>query len=95
MAKRELKTKPEEVVEVETETTVVVEEEKEEVKPVFGVVTGCTKLNIRKKPKVDAGNILGTINAKTQVVIDTTYNNKEWYKLEDGSYCMKKFITIK
>ena len=97
MAKRELKTKKTEepVTEVVVETTAVVEDENTTTEPVIGVVTGCTKLYIRKKPKVDDSNVMGTINAKEKVAIDTTYEHKEWYKLIDGSYCMKKYITIK
>jgi uncharacterized protein YgiM (DUF1202 family) len=107
MAKREMKTqKVEEPIIEETivEETVVEEPVVEEVvetvaKPIsVGVVTGCSKLNIRKKANSN-GDVLTVVNAKTELTIDPDYSNKEWFKvtLKDGTvgYCMKKFVTIK
>ena len=99
MAKRELKTQKTEetIIEETVETTEVVEEPAEKPIPV-GIVTDCSKLNIRKKAN-RTSDALAVVNAKTEVTIDPDYSNKEWYKvtLKDGTvgYCMKKYISIK
>ena len=94
MAKREMKTKKvdENVTNVVVETTVTVEDGINE--PVFGAVSECMKLNIRKKPNTKS-DVLGVLNKNEKVEIDMTYENKDWYKLTSGGYCMKKYITIK
>lgn len=103
MAKREMKTKQNE--EVLVEKTVVEEAVVEEaagetiepvsVKPLVGIISNCTRLNIRKKPNKSA-DVVTVLNAKTEVTIDPDYTNKEWYKLvSDAGYCMKAFITLK
>lgn len=65
-----------------------------------GIVTGCTKLNVRKEPYKDA-EILCVINKDEEVVFDTeeeaTY--VDFYKIVTATgvkgYCMKQFINIK
>lgn len=64
-------------------------------KPVIGVVVGCSKLNIRKEPSLNA-DILLTVDAGEQLIIHETVG--DFYKVgnpEIGEYCMKKFISIK
>ena len=98
MAKREMKTvkAEEQIVEETTVETPVVEVE--EPKALIGVVTGCTRLNVRKKPNVKA-DVVKVIDAKDEVQIFENESNKEWYwvvtKDETTGFCMKKFITVK
>lgn len=95
MAKRELKTKPEEVVETE-----VVEAAPEEpkAKPVYGTVANCKKLNVRKKPKADA-DVVTIIEEGTKVSISLEESTADFYKvtLKGGAYgfCKKEFIKTK
>lgn len=95
MAKREMKTINTEAAE-ETTVEEPVEEMKELV-PIFGVVTGCSRLNVRKEAKKDA-DVVTIVNAGAKLVIDTDCKSKKWYKVttKDGKdgYCMKEFITI-
>lgn len=82
-----------ETVETVVEETVAPEPE---VKPVVtGLVTNCSKLNIRKKPNAKA-EIIKVVNAKTQVVIDEEASTKDWYKVTVSGvngFCMKSFIA--
>lgn len=104
MAKREMKTVKTEEVNVEemiNETVAPeVEEKVEEVTPKssFGIVTGCSKLNVRVKPNIKA-TVASVIDANTEVIVNLDESTKDWYKVmvkgvNDG-FCMKKFITIK
>ena len=85
-----------ETVEEIIETDDVVIEETPVVKqPVIGVVVGCSKLNIRKGPSLNA-EIGLVLNAGDQVIIRETVG--DFYKIgnpEAPDYCMKKFISIK
>lgn len=95
MAKRELKTKPEEVVENEVVEAAPVEAPK---KPVYGTVFNCKKLNVRKKPKADA-DVVTVIDADTKVSISLDESTEDFYKvtLKGGAYgfCKKEFIKTK
>lgn len=75
----------------------VVEEKVEESKPIIGVVANCSKLNVRENPYPTA-DVLGVINADTELIISEAESNKEFYKICTASglegYCMKKFVTI-
>ena len=78
-----------ETVEAPVETPVV-----EEIKPVTGVVVGCSKLNIRKAPNINA-KVLTTIDKGTTVTIHEEIG--DFYKIgnPDGKeYCMKKYISV-
>lgn len=98
------KTKVEEpVVEaVQEELAEVVEEPKAEPKAEpsvsFGVVSNCSRLNVRAKPKANA-KIVSVIDGKTKVRIDNGMSNEEWCKVyvnpEIEGYCMRKYLTIK
>ena len=102
MAKREMKTvKNEEVI--NEVVTPEVEETVEEVidtptpKTFKGVVSGCSKLNVRKKANLKA-DVLTVINAKAEVTVYPEDSTKDWYKVNINGvegFCMKKFITIK
>lgn len=65
-----------------------------------GVVTGCTRLNLRNVPNTDDGDasIVKVIDALTELQVMEIPDNDEWYKVKYGAlnaYCMKKFIAIK
>ena len=67
--------------------------------PVNGVVVGCNKLNIRKKPVVNDKNVIAIVEAGTEMVIIEPEKAKgAWYKvlLNDGveGFCMKQYVTI-
>lgn len=95
MAKREMKTvktEVSEVVEPVVEETAVVPETE-----VLGTVVKCTKLNVRKKPNVNA-DIVCVVNAKAKLTIDEDKSKGTWYAVttEDGKigYCMKGYVAI-
>lgn len=80
--------------EVVNETVAVVEETETKSKEFMGVITGCSKLNIRKTPEVKNNNILKEVESGSKLsVIDDV---KDFYKvaLEDGTtgFAMKKYI---
>lgn len=69
--------------------------------PVYGYVSNCERLNIRKKPDKKA-EILTVINAGETVEIDKDLSTSNFYYViasvsgvEYTGYCMKDFITIK
>lgn len=81
-----------------SETDVPVEQE---TKPVIGVVTGCTRLNVRTKPNKNS-DVEIVIPKGTEVEILNPESNGDFYNVEHHSskmgfvgYCMKKFIEIK
>ena len=93
-----------EVFENPTEETVsaleeVIEETTEEkVIEQFGFVSGCSKLNIRKAPNVNA-DIECIVNEGSELKIDESKSIEGWFKVcaangIDG-YCMSKFVEIK
>ena len=73
------------------------EPEIEEPEPIIGVVTDCTRLNVRARPYSTA-MILGVITAATELIIIEEESTKDFYKICTSAglegYCMKKFITI-
>lgn len=70
----------------------------EEPKPVFGVVSDCAKLNIRKSPSPN-GNVICTVNENTKLMIILEESTAEWYKVCNSAglngFCMKKYVTVK
>lgn len=99
MAKREMKTvkTEEQIVEETVVETPKAEEELIEVKTSFGIVTGCSRLNVRKKPNEKA-DVIKVINANDKVMIFDDESTKDWYKVTVSGvegFCMKRFITIK
>ena len=100
----------EEIAEV-TEPAIVVENAAPEIKiveetvetvavpeTVKGIVTGCTKLNVRKAAKLNAEPV-EIIEAGAIVEIDPEKCTKDWFKVRTASgvegFCMKKFINTK
>lgn len=65
---------------------------------VFGVITDCLKLNVRKEPKIDA-DVLTIIPALSNVQVDVEASTDEFYKVctETGieGFCMKKYVALK
>ena len=84
-------TEPE--VKMESETTIEAVPET----PKVGTVTGCAKLNVRRKPAAGA-EVVSVIDAGTVVEIDEAKSTAEWYKVivpaVNEGYCMRKFITV-
>lgn len=81
------------------EKTHSIEEDKVvETSNLTGVVRNCEKLNIRSKPEKDPNNIVRVVDEGTEVTIDMTHSNKEWYKVYNDKgidgFCMKDFITL-
>ena len=94
----------EEVIENPTEETVsaleeVIEETTEEkVIEQFGFVSGCSKLNIRKAPNVNA-DIECIVNEGSELKIDKSKSIEGWFNICTANgvegYCMSKFVEIK
>lgn len=66
--------------------------------PVFGIVVGCKKLNVRAKPDPHA-KIVTAIDAGTELRVDSTLHD-EFYRVTIPSidiegFCMKKYIALK
>ena len=78
----------------------IVEEVKQEIILVDGIVSGCEYLNVREESSKDA-NILCVIGVNTILKVDLSSDTEtnEFYKVITPNgvkgYCMKKFITIK
>ena len=77
----------------------IVEEVKQEIVLVDGIVSGCEYLNVREESSKDA-NILCVIGVNTVLKVDLSSDTEtnEFYKVITPNgvkgYCMKKFITI-
>lgn len=67
------------------------------VREVKGVVVKCTRLNVRKEPTPKA-DILCTVDANCEVVIDEANSTEDFYKVYTAAgiegYCVKYFISI-
>lgn len=67
------------------------------VKPVFGTVTDCSRLNIRLEPKVNA-SVLCVVNAGERLLIDNDKSTDDWYsvtnKVGAEGFCMKKYVSV-
>lgn len=65
--------------------------------PVYGIVSGCNSLNIRKEPDRDA-EVLCVETIKSIVAVDLYKSTNEWYAVctKDGvdGFCMKQYITL-
>lgn len=66
--------------------------------PIIGKVAGCKNLNVRKDPSSEA-DVLGTIPADSEVMIDESESTSDFYKVytESGTegFCMKQYIATK
>ena len=104
MAKRKMPeiSRPVEMEEVIVNDTEVVEEietseEETYIAPeVYGIVTDCVRLNVRKEPKISS-DIVCILDRNSKVSIDLDNSTDEWYKVctETGfeGFCMKKFVS--
>lgn len=83
------------VTEEVVEETVVTPETPAE--PVYGVVSECAKLRVRKEPSTDA-DVICELPLATEVLVDESNSTEEFYKVVTGAgvegYCMKKFIEL-
>lgn len=65
---------------------------------VTGIVTDCSKLNVRKAPSANA-EVAAVIPALTEVIIDIDKSTAEFYRVAAANgiqgFCMKKFIAIR
>lgn len=64
----------------------------------IGVVTDCTKLNVRAEPDPNA-DVVVVISMLTEVVVDTDTSTSEFYKICTAAgiegFCMRKYIAIR
>lgn len=110
MAKREMNTNVDEQTPVINEQTPVineqipvineqtpVEEPKREEALVY-VITGCSKLRIRKKPDANA-EIVCLVDTTNELTVKEVEGKKDWVRVTTDSgkkgFCMKRFVTIK
>lgn len=89
------------VVDVIIEPVAEAETGKKKSKPaksMTGIVSGCTKLNIRVKPNATA-TVLCVVDAKSELKIDESKTNKDWFAVCTSNgvegYCMRKFVEVK
>lgn len=80
------------------ESEVVEEVVAEEQDPIItGVVTGCTKLNVRENPYPDA-EVVCIIAEGDEVALDPDDLYEDFYKVYTAAgmegYCMKKYISV-
>ena len=88
----------EEVVQ-EEEATI---EPEETIETIIGCVSGCRRLNIRKRPNKEVGEVVAILNIDDFVMIIEPEKAKgDWYKVvaevdgeEVKGFCMKEFVTI-
>lgn len=100
MSKHKYRVSEEQLIETEIQSEITPEPEVEpEIipEPKSGMVVDCARLNVRKKPKVDA-EVVVIINRWANVLIDDENSTKSFYKVctEAGveGYCMKQYIRI-
>ncbi len=65
--------------------------------PLVGIVINCKNLNVREQPNGEA-DVLGTIPADSELLIDESESTSEFYKVCAVSglegFCMKKYIAV-
>lgn len=85
--------KVEEVVESE-----IIEEVSKPEKCRKGFVSGCKRLNIRKKPNINS-DVVCVVDAGTELLIIKSDSTNEWFEVieADGEkgYCMKKYVKCR
>lgn len=81
----------------ETEEIKATEEKEKIMKRLFGIVTDCKKLNIRKEPSRSSEKV-SVEDVGSELLIETDFDNENWYKVSTASgidgYCMKEFVTL-
>lgn len=81
------------------ETAPVTENSKQaKEEPVYGVVTNCTRLNVRSKPNIKA-NVVSIVEKETKFIINKKESTKEFYSVSSidekiKGFCMRDYITI-
>ena len=82
---------------IEIDDSVSADEIVEETESLIGVVSGCTKLNIRKESNITSEPVC-IVPEKSVLLIDQDLSTDEWYKVytEAGmeGFCMKKYVTV-
>lgn len=72
-------------------------EEPEDIELTHGRVVDCSRLNIRKKPTVNA-EVLTTVKKDSELILDLIKSNEKWFKVCTTSgvegYCMKQYVTV-
>ena len=78
------------------EKTSIIEEVSEQEKSVQGFVSGCKRLNVRKKPSINS-DVVCVIDDGTEVLAIKSDSTNEWLEVVaangEKGYCMKKYIT--
>lgn len=68
------------------------------VAPTIGIVSGCKRLNIRKRTST-AAEVLTVVNVGSELVIDVQKSKTYWWyvRTADGveGFCMKEYVTVK
>lgn len=63
----------------------------------LGVVSNCTKLNVREEPSMDS-DIVCEISKLTEVMINDDESTDDFYKICTDSgiegFCMKQYVTV-
>lgn len=103
MAERKMPTKKAQIEPEVVETKVDIDIPVEPVKPntATGVVTNCSKLNIRTKPTkvTKKPNVVCEVPSGAQLIVDLDKSIGDWYKVRtaDGAegFCMKMYVTLK
>lgn len=76
----------------------IVNEEVVSEEPLFGVVTNCARLNIRKSPDVN-GVVICTVPAGTSLMIDPSNSTDEWFSVCNNvgieGFCVKKYVDVR
>lgn len=65
--------------------------------PVIGIVSDCSKLNIRRAPRKDAA-VVTVVPEETELTIAGDSRDGEWYKVSTGDikgWCMKRYVTVR
>ena len=68
-----------------------------DIQPVFAIVTGCVRLNLREAANLDA-SVLKELPVSTKVQVDVNGSTEDFWhvRTSDGTdgYCMKKYLEF-
>lgn len=86
------------VEESKVESEDVAEETVENISEKIRGIVKCIRLNVRKEPRIEDGNVVGSIKAGEKVTIYPNNSTSLWYKVCTDSglsgYCLKDRIEI-
>lgn len=75
-----------------------VEETTDKTLPMFGIVSGCKRLNIRTNPNPNS-DVVYVANENNELHIDPEKSTFDWWHVRNAAgiegYCMKAYIEIK